>query len=272
MRLLRWWWRRPARLRPASRLAVAVILAATALLSIAGGSARGGGVNPSRSQPGIQDWGVPRSQLIAEGKQLFQETCSSCHGKDLRGLDGRGANLRGVGERTADFYVRTGRMPLADPEKQPRRSDSPYSPRQQDALIAYVASFGGPPVPPVDAAKGEVGRGAQVFGEYCMGCHQVVGQGGITTTGIAPDLQAARPEDVAEAVKVAPYVMPYFGQLTKDDVDSLAAYVNYTKNPDDVGGWGIGHIGPIPEGIVAWLLAGFALLLTIRIIGERTTQ
>jgi ubiquinol-cytochrome c reductase cytochrome c subunit len=48
--------------------------------------------------------------------------------------------------------------------------------------------------------------------------------------------------------------------------------VNYTRDPEDRGGWGIGHIGPIPEGMVAWLLAGGALLLAIRLIGERTTD
>jgi ubiquinol-cytochrome c reductase cytochrome c subunit len=45
--------------------------------------------------------------------------------------------------------------------------------------------------------------------------------------------------------------------------------VQYADNPHDPGGWGIGHIGPVPEGMVSWLLAGAALVLTIRLIGER---
>jgi ubiquinol-cytochrome c reductase cytochrome c subunit len=77
---------------------------------------------------------------------------------------------------------------------------------------------------------------------------------------------------VAEALAVGPYVMPTFPQLSQSDVDSLARYVTYTRNPEDIGGWSIGHIGPIPEGMVAWLLAGVALLLVIRLIGERTTE
>jgi ubiquinol-cytochrome c reductase cytochrome c subunit len=277
---LRWWWRRRARVHPAARLALAAVLAAVALVTIAGAPARGqqheadagGETTIQDSKPGIQDYGVSRQQLAAEGKVLFGRACSSCHGADLRGIAGRGPSLRGVGEASADFYVRTGRMPLRDPEDQPRRTESPYSERQKDALIAYVASYGGPGLPTVDAAKGNLSDGFRLFSEYCMGCHQVVAQGGITTTGVAPDLQVSAPIDVAEAVQVSPYVMPYFKQLTKSDVDSLAAYVDYTKNPDDVGGWGIGHIGPIPEGMVAWLLAGVALLLTIRVIGERTTE
>ena len=54
------------------------------------------------------------------------------------------------------------------------------------------------------------------------------------------------------------------------DIDSIARYVHSTQSPDDRGGWGIGRIGPIPEGMVAWLLAAAALLLIARLIGERT--
>jgi ubiquinol-cytochrome c reductase cytochrome c subunit len=65
--------------------------------------------------------------------------------------------------------------------------------------------------------------------------------------------------------------MPRFGERQIDDakLDSIVRYVRSTRNPDDRGGWGIGHIGPIPEGMVAWLLAGVALLLVARVIGER---
>jgi ubiquinol-cytochrome c reductase cytochrome c subunit len=69
--------------------------------------------------------------------------------------------------------------------------------------------------------------------------------------------------------------MPSFGrrQLSDHDVDSIARYVrDVVDAPDDQGGWGIGHIGPVPEGMVAWLLAAVALLLIARIIGERREE
>ena len=221
--------------------------------------------------PGIQDYGVPRSTLEREGERLFRLSCASCHGPDARGLPGRAPNLRGVGELSADFYLRTGRMPLDEPEDQPRRSESPFTERQIDALIAYVGSFGGPPVPVVDAAKGDLADGLRLFADRCMGCHQIAGQGGITTRAWVPDLQKSEPIDVAQAVEMGPYVMPRF-VLSDDQVASLARYVQYTQDPEDRGGWGIGHIGPIPEGMVTWLLAMVMLLFVIRIIGERTTD
>jgi ubiquinol-cytochrome c reductase cytochrome c subunit len=48
--------------------------------------------------------------------------------------------------------------------------------------------------------------------------------------------------------------------------------VQSIKHPEDRGGWGIGRIGPIPEGMVAWLLAAAALLLIARLLGERIPE
>jgi ubiquinol-cytochrome c reductase cytochrome c subunit len=209
---------------------------------------------------------------VGAGRDLFRQGCSDCHGMNGEGVDGVAPDLHGVGEQAADFYLRTGRMPLDDPEDEPVRSDSPYTKEQIADLVAYVGSLGGPPVPKVDAEQGRLSHGFELFSEHCAGCHQIVGQGGIVTRGVVPDLQQATPTDVAEAVRVGPYVMPKFSHLSKQEVDDLAAYVTYTRDPEDRGGWGIGHIGPIPEGMIAWLLAGGALLLAIRLIGERTTE
>ncbi len=48
-----------------------------------------------------------------EGESLFREECASCHGFAGEGVDGLGPDLRGAGAAAADFYLRTGRMPLA---------------------------------------------------------------------------------------------------------------------------------------------------------------
>ncbi len=206
------------------------------------------------------------------GRRLFVQGCSSCHGYDGRGVEGSGPSLVGAGEEAADFYLRTGRMPLDRPGEEPVRSDSPYTPAQIRALVAYVGALGGPPIPAVDPEAGNLAAGQKLFAEHCAGCHQILGRGGIVPGAVVPDLSAANATDVAEAVRIGPYVMPTFDQLDPGEVDDLARYVEYTHHPEDRGGWGIGHIGPIPEGMVAWLLAGAALLLAIRLIGERTER
>lgn len=214
-----------------------------------------------------------RTALVGEGRRLFADACSSCHGQDARGIAGRGPSLRGVGELAADFYLRTNRMPLDDPQDQPsRHPSSALSTQQKRALVAFVGSFGGPEIPAVHPESGSLSLGRELFAERCAGCHQVVARGGQVTGAQIPDLQGSAPIDVAEAVDIGPYVMSSFRSLTDREVDSIARYVQYSKDPEDRGGWGIGHIGPIPEGMVTWLLGAAALLLTIRIIGERTTR
>lgn len=208
----------------------------------------------------------------SEGRRLFVQGCSSCHGFDARGVENHGPSLVGVGEEAADFYLRTGRMPLDRPGEEPMRTDSPYSDGEIEALVEYVGGLGGLPIPAVEPEKGDLAEGQKLFTEHCAGCHQVVARGGIVPDSVVPDLGAANATDVAEAISIGPYVMPSFDHLDKSEVDDIARYVEYTHDPEDRGGWGLGHIGPIPEGMVAWLLAGAALLLAIRLIGERKTR
>jgi ubiquinol-cytochrome c reductase cytochrome c subunit len=246
---------------------VALMAAAISLMAMESAAApaeKGAAAPSSQAAPGRSPESV--------GRRLFVQGCSSCHGFDAEGIKAAGPSLVGVGEEAADFYLRTGRMPLDRPGEEPIRSPSPYKPAQIRALISYVGSLGGPPIPEVHPEQGDLAEGQKLFTEHCAGCHQIVGEGGILPGAVVPDLGDANAVDVAEAVHVGPYVMPSFDHLDRSEVDDLARYVEYTHDPEDRGGWAIGHIGPIPEGMVAWLLAGVALLFTIRLIGERTTR
>jgi ubiquinol-cytochrome c reductase cytochrome c subunit len=166
----------------------------------------------------------------------------------------------------------TGRMPLEQPRDEPIRNKPEFNPHEIDALIAYVASFGGPPAPTADPAKGNLSHGLDAFTSNCAGCHQMVARGGMTVGAQIPNLQEATPQQIAEAVRMGPYLMPSFDsqQINQHDLDSIARYVLWTRRPTDEGGWGIYNIGPIPEGLVTWWIALAALVLTVRLIGERT--
>jgi ubiquinol-cytochrome c reductase cytochrome c subunit len=212
---------------------------------------------------------------VARGAELYAQTCSDCHGADLRGLRGRGPSLRGVGTAATDFYLSTGRMPLARPGIEPPRADPVFGPRDIQALVAYVAARGGPggpAIPAVDPARGDVREGRRLFTDSCSGCHQIMGRGGAAPGLVAPALTDVTPRQVGEAIRVGPYLMPRFGarQLDERQVDSISRYVtDVVQDPPDRGGWAIGHLGPVPEGAVAFLLAGSVLLLVTRLIGER---
>jgi len=218
--------------------------------------------------------GVARAAQ-ADGRTLFQGACAGCHGLAGRGIPGHGPSLEHAGAQAADFYLRTGRMPLDNPSDPPVRSHAQFSDAQIRALTAYVASLGtGPAIPQVNAMDGNLAAGRAAFTEHCAGCHQVVARGGIVTGAIAPPLQQATPTEIAEAVRIGPYLMPRFTRRQIDDgtLNDIVRYVQWTKHPDDRGGWSIGNIGPIPEGMVAWFVGLLALLVVIRLIGERSPR
>jgi ubiquinol-cytochrome c reductase cytochrome c subunit len=218
------------------------------------------------------------------GSELFAANCASCHGIDGRGvspsnpvhgagdIEGAGPDLTSAGAQAADFYLRTGRMPISHPGEEPERQRPFFSEREIGALTRYVASLGqGPPIPQPQPSSGNVSRGMELFTEHCAGCHQIVGEGGYVTNARVPVLQHASATQIAEAVRIGPYLMPSFphSQINDRQLNSIIAYIETTKHPDDRGGLGIGHIGPVPEGIVAWLVAAIVLVGVCVLIGER---
>jgi len=212
------------------------------------------------------------SAAAADGKQVFGRYCVSCHGPNGAGVSERGPSLHGVGARAADFYLRTGYMPLKHVGLQPRRSRLLLNDAQITALIHYVASLGnGPSVPRPHPERGNVSQGMALFRSHCAGCHQIVAEGGYVTNAVPPALGDATPTQIAEAVRIGPYVMPTFSTkaISDRELDSIIRYVEYAKHPDNRGGWALGNVGPIPEGLVSWFIAGTALLGVCLVIGKR---
>ena len=215
------------------------------------------------------------STLASQGAGLYAENCQSCHGiagagkpapgpvNGVGDVNGFGPSLRGVGALAADFYLRTGYMPLRNPSVQPRRSKAGFSPDQIRALVTYVASLApGPGIPTPHPAQGSLSEGMTLFTENCAGCHQAAAAGGYVPDAVAPPLGQSSPRDIAEAVRIGPNLMPRFSpeRLSDAQLDSLIAYVRYMRSPQDPGGIALGHIGPVPEGLVAWLMAGVVLV------------
>jgi ubiquinol-cytochrome c reductase cytochrome c subunit len=210
--------------------------------------------------------------IAADGAGVFAADCSPCHGANGRGTASKGPSLRGVGARAADFYLRTGYMPLRSPHDQPSRTRVLFDEGELRALIGYVASLGGGPgIPHPNAAQGNLASGQKLFTQHCAGCHQAVAEGGYVTGARVPPLEDATPTQVAEAVRIGPYLMPRFSRkaISNRELDDLIAYVQYAKHPRDDGGWAIGHLGPWPEGALSWLVAAAALVFMCMVFGKR---
>ncbi|HEX3459917.1 MAG TPA: c-type cytochrome [Acidimicrobiales bacterium] len=218
---------------------------------------------------------LPES-FIAPGQALFDASCASCHASDGSGTS-RGPNLQGLGAGTIDFWVSTGRMPLADSSVQPAEKPSRFNRTETLQIAAFVQSQTpgtGVPVPVVDLSRANLELGGSLFTLNCAACHTITGAGDALAGGAyAPSLHLATPTQIVEAIRSGPGNMPRFGpgNLTDAEVHNIAAYVaGPIQHPDDRGGFGLGGIGPVGEGFVGLLLGVGVLMLVCFWIGDRT--
>ncbi len=260
-----------------------------ALAVVAGAAAVGPAPAGAAAPAPIVRPDAPIASPLELGRQLFAANCSTCHGSLGRGVSsaapqrgssapvGLGPSLIGVGKLATDFYLRTGYMPLGDPHAQPERSRVQLTDREIRSLETYVDSLSsvpGPPVPSPRPETGSVSDGLQLFTEHCAGCHQAVAEGGVVTGARVPPLSSSTAVQIAQAVRIGPYVMPRFSQKDISDaqLQSIVRYVQYAQNPDDRGGMGISHLGPFPEGIVTGFVAIVVLTGLCVLIGERVRR
>jgi ubiquinol-cytochrome c reductase cytochrome c subunit len=260
--------------------AVVLALVATALLlgvrAVAeAGESQGEGDPMGTAGPGVtatqsstQSNEVPEDPALVEaGRQLYLTSCVSCHGVDGVG-SADGPDIRNAGQAGADFMLRTGRMPMAAPSPQPPDKPPAYNDEQIRQLVAYVGSLGeGPAIPHIDVSKGNLQRGSELYLSNCAACHNSSAVGGAISDGrYAPSLQQTEAQQVGEAPRVGPGEMPRFGPevITDEELNDIATYVEYLRNPRDPGGLNLGYTGPVSEGFVALLFGLGGLILVIR--------
>jgi ubiquinol-cytochrome c reductase cytochrome c subunit len=173
----------------------------------------------------------------------------------------------------ADFYLRTGFMPLSSIHDEPGNDRVLFSEKEIRSLVAYVASLGsGPGIPQPNPTAGSISEGMHLFTLHCAGCHQEQAEGGFVTGARVPPLQDLSPTLIAEAVRIGPYLMPSFSrkQISDAQLNSIIRFVVATNHHDNNrGGWRIGNIGPIPEGLVTWWIAIPLLIIACMLLGRR---
>ncbi|WP_346035812.1 cytochrome bc1 complex diheme cytochrome c subunit [Brevibacterium picturae] len=206
------------------------------------------------------------SSDIEEGQKLFVANCATCHGLSGEGSKA-GPGLIGVGAAAVDFQVGTGRMPLQANGPQARAKEPQFNDEQTAQLAAYVASLGpGPAIPEeenLDASKGDPAAGGSLFRTNCAMCHNVVGAGGALTRGkYAPNLEDVSNKHIYEAMQTGPQNMPIFNDanLTPDDKRDVIAYVNEVTETPSPGGFKLGSLGPVAEGLFIWFFGLSAVI------------
>jgi len=226
--------------------------------------------------PGSQNATASDDAVVNAGRALFIQGCAACHGLNGQGSD-QGPSLIGAGAAAVDFQVGTGRMPLKIHGPEAPRHPVQYTEKQIEAMAAYVASFGPGPAIPSDSlisqyTNTDVAVGGALFRTNCAQCHNFSGSGGALTYGkYAPSLSDATPKQIYEAMLTGPENMPVFGdqEITPQQKLAIINYIRTLKTETDPGGVSLGRIGPVSEGLVAWVVGIGLLVLTVIWIGSR---
>ena len=208
------------------------------------------------------DTAVPldSAETIAEGEALFNANCATCHGFNAAGSE-NGPSLIGVGAAAVDFQVGTGRMPMQMNGPQAPKKEPQFDEVQTHQMAAYVASLApGPTIPSrqwLTESEADDARGAELFRINCAMCHNVGAAGGALTEGkFAPELQTVDPVHLYEAMVTGPQNMPVFSDanLTPEDKRDIISSIRWmTDNTSAVGGYNLGGIGPVAEGLFIWI-------------------
>lgn len=232
------------------------------------------------------------AEQIAQGKDLFLASCAFCHGKNGQGIDTPrdgyvvGPSLVGVGAAAVDFQVETGRMPMVSPSAQAPRKAPVFNDEEREALAAYVASLGpGPAIPAesdysLDGLSDEqreeaIVRGGKIFLTNCTACHNFNGGGGaMPRGGHAPSLHGVEPKHIYEALLTGPQAMPSFsnGNLSPKEKRDVIAYLQTIQESPEYGGFSLGGMGPVGEGMFVWILGIGGLVGVAVWIASHTTR
>ena len=245
-------------------------LAAAALIGIGLLLTGGAYAGASAAMAASSETSASASTLTVEdGKRLFQANCATCHGMDLQGTEA-GPSLYGVGALSVEFQVSTGRMPLQRQDVQAPQKPVQFTEEQILAMAEFVQSVApGPDFPDAHLLDGEgdVSRGAELFRINCAMCHNVAAAGGALTEGkYAPDIMDTSGLHIYAAMVTGPQNMPVFNDmnLTEEDKRDIISALLYQQQMQAPGGFTLGSLGPVSEGLFVWIF-GIGALVAITV-------
>ncbi|RYE73762.1 MAG: cytochrome c, partial [Myxococcales bacterium] len=120
----------------------------------------------------------------------------------------------------------------------------------------------------------DIREGGEFFRTNCTACHNFAGSGGALPHGrYAPTLVGVENKHLFEAMLTGPQQMPVFSNavLTPEDKAKIIAYLKKGEEAPAYGGFRLGGLGPVSEGMFVWLFGiGGLVLFTIWITAHTT--
>lgn len=264
--------------RPAVRRALRAGAAVLAFVAVAGGlnlAVAGSGLAQEGAEDGA-DGG-----LVAEGARLYGAECATCHGEQGRGIsrevqpDAYGPPLQGLGPAAFDFMIRTGRMPLREPDDPVRHREQQVTDEEREAIVAWSRTLpgGGAEIPEIgDWEAADLSEGLSLFTSNCAACHGPTAAGiAVGQRDVSSNLDEATPLEIAEAIRTGPGVMPLFGEdvMSEEQLASVVRWVVELRDRDSPGGLSVGRSGPVSEGFIAWVVGIGLLAVVMYLLGEK---
>ena len=201
---------------------------------------------------------------IAAGAALYVNSCITCHGENLQGVEDRGPSLIGVGQAATYFQVASGRMPLADSGAQAPRKAPVFDPLEIQALGAYIQANGGGPR---SRSPRTAPRRRCATTRRCQGRRAVPAE-----LRVLPQLHRQGRRALAGQVRPRPRTGHRLRDLRRHalrsgehaevlrrpaDPEEKMAIITYVQNAKasmDPGGYGLGGFGPVSEGFFAFIV------------------
>lgn len=248
---------------------------ATVALIVIGLISTGGAYALFSSSASAAPTSTTTQSSVDDGKKLFSSNCATCHGLNAEGVTGVGPSLYGVGAASVDFQVGTGRMPLANQGPQAEQKTPQFTDTQVNSIGDYIASIApGPSLPNTKylGGNGNAATGAELFRVNCAMCHNVAGAGGALTQGkFAPALAGVLPRHIYEAMITGPQSMPVFNDknITPAQKADIITYLKYLDKNPSPGGFDLGNLGPVSEGLFIWIFGlGAVVAVTVWIAAK----
>ena len=146
-------------------------------------------------------------------------------------------------------------MPMAEPGDAARGKDVTFDDEKIAALAAYIASLApGPAIPDAKCTSGEAatGKGGMIFRTNCSMPQLRRRRWRAHPWQIRPIADGVDGKYIYEAMGDRPQSMPVFNDnnISPRKTRHRLKAMNETGNP---GGMALGLLGPVPEGLFAWV-------------------
>lgn len=198
---------------------------------------------------------------IPDGKAIFAERCSRCHGDRGQGISA----VVSVAGPCLQAEHNPGQV-VAAVELGPKHMPSFVRTLSLDQIHA-VANYVTQDLAIIPLEQGDMAEGGKLFRQYCAACHRTAVRGGaLAFVGTnAPALTGDSAALMAGAIRWGPGPMPAFPPAAISDrqVWSIVDYIRYVQQPPNPGGDAMNWLGPVAEGFVAWVGVLALIFLTI---------